>query len=119
MRKTLQNKKLKSHLKRQIEFFNALSDETRQRLLMMLEGREMCVSDLVNAFNVAQPTISHHLSVLKHAGLVEDRKEGQQVFYSLDKAWLKSCCCDFLGMYECCSGFFKGGKKRRKKVKGE
>jgi len=107
----LNGKKSKSRMKRQIEFFNALSDGTRQKILMMLEGREMCVSELVDAFKVRQPTISHHLSILKNAGLVEDRKAGQQVYYSLDKAWLKKCCCDFLGMYECCSNYFKKKKK--------
>ncbi|MEW6201423.1 MAG: metalloregulator ArsR/SmtB family transcription factor, partial [bacterium] len=81
--------------------------------------RDMCVSDLVNAFKVAQPTISHHLGVLRNAGLVEDRKDGQQVYYSLDKEWMRRCCCDFFGMYECCSGFFKSVKKQRKNIRGE
>ncbi len=63
--------------------YKALSDETRLKLLKLLEGGELCVCDLVAAFDTVQPKISFHLSVLKEAGLIRDRKEGKWSFYSI------------------------------------
>jgi DNA-binding transcriptional ArsR family regulator len=76
-----------------VEFCRTLSDETRQRILRMLadEG-EMNVSDVVAAFDVSQPTISHHLNVLKQFGLVTSRKEGKQVFYAINRDRVTECC---------------------------
>ena len=64
-------------------FFKALADETRLRILSLLEVREMCVCEIMVALNLTQPTASHHLGLLENAGLVKDRKEGKWVFYSL------------------------------------
>ncbi len=76
-----------------VDFCKALGDETRQRILEMLLARgEMCVSDLVDAFNVSQPTISHHLTLLKNAKLVTSRREGKQIFYSIDQENVIACC---------------------------
>ncbi len=75
-----------------VEFCKALADETRQKILEMLQGGEMCVSDIVAAFDMSQPTISHHLSILKQFGLVTSRKEGKQVFYAIDRDNVIECC---------------------------
>lgn len=75
-----------------VEFCKALADETRQRILQMLLEREMCVSDIVDAFHISQPTISHHLDVLKRFGLVTSRKEGKQVFYTTNRDNVAACC---------------------------
>ena len=74
-------------------FCKALGDETRQKILEILvnEG-EQCVSDLVDRFNVSQPTISHHLTFLKHAHLVSTRKEGKQVYYQAKQDNIVECC---------------------------
>jgi len=64
-------------------FFKALADETRLRILRLLEVREMCVCEIMVALDLTQPTASHHLGILENAGLVNDRKEGKWVFYSL------------------------------------
>ena len=85
------------------DFFKALSDETRQRILRMLEQRGMCVCEMVRSFDVSQPTISHHLDILKRAGLIESKRRGQNIYYSLNRDWFKECCSDFLSMFECCS----------------
>ncbi|RME51462.1 MAG: ArsR family transcriptional regulator [Caldilineae bacterium] len=76
-----------------VAFCKALADETRQRILEILrqEG-EQCVSDLVDAFNLSQPTISHHLHFLRQANLVLTRKEGKQVYYRLNQDNLMECC---------------------------
>jgi len=63
--------------------FRALADETRLRILSLLEVREMCVCEIMVALDLTQPTASHHLGLLENAGLVKDRREGKWVFYSL------------------------------------
>jgi len=67
---------------KQSRFFKALADETRLRILKLLEVREMCVCEVMVALDLTQPTASHHLGILENAGLVKDRKEGKWVFYS-------------------------------------
>jgi ArsR family transcriptional regulator len=76
-----------------VEFCKALADETRQGILSLLQARgELCVTDIVGAFNVAQPTISHHLNVLKSFGLVTSRKEGKQIYYAINQDNVSVCC---------------------------
>lgn len=65
------------------KFFKALADETRLRILKLLETREMCVCEVMVALELTQPTASHHLGILENAGLISSRKEGRWVFYSL------------------------------------
>ncbi len=64
------------------ERFRALSDATRVRMLNLLaRNAELCVCDLQANFELSQPTISHHLSLLKKAGLVESDVRGRWAFY--------------------------------------
>ena len=67
-----------------VTIFKALSDETRLRILKLLEHGELCVCDIVAAFDMIQPKVSFHLSVLKQAGLLRDRKEGKWMHYRID-----------------------------------
>ncbi|HMK49543.1 MAG TPA: metalloregulator ArsR/SmtB family transcription factor [Dissulfurispiraceae bacterium] len=67
-----------------LNIFKALSDETRLRILKLLEHGELCVCDIFSALDMVQPKVSFHLSVLKDAGLIKDRKAGRWVHYSLD-----------------------------------
>ena len=76
-----------------VAFCKALGDETRQRILEILQTEgEKCVSDLVDAFNVSQPTISHHLNFLKQANLVTSRREGKQIYYQTNQDNIIECC---------------------------
>lgn len=75
-----------------VDFCKALSDETRQTILRMLQESEMSVGEIVQAFNISQPTISHHLNVLKNVGLVTSRKQGKQIFYSINQENVEECC---------------------------
>lgn len=68
---------------RQSRLFKALADETRLRILKLLEGREMCVCEVMVALELSQPTASHHLRLLENAEFVKAKKEGKWVFYSL------------------------------------
>jgi ArsR family transcriptional regulator len=64
--------------------FKALADPVRLRLLSMIagaEGGEACVCELTTAFDVSGPTISHHLKVLRGAGLVEGDRRGTWIYY--------------------------------------
>lgn len=67
-----------------LEVFKALSDETRLRILKLLEKGELCVCDIVAALDLIQPKVSFHLGALKDAGLVRDRKEGKWIHYRFD-----------------------------------
>jgi len=84
-----------------VDFCKALSDETRQKILEMLQQREMCVSDIVESFNISQPTVSHHLNILKNVGLVESRKEGKLVFYSINQENVDECCGMIVTKFSC------------------
>lgn len=75
-----------------VEFCKALADETRQRILEMLRQREMCVGEIAAAFRVSQPTISHHLKILRQFDLVTSRRKGQQVYYALNRDRVVECC---------------------------
>jgi ArsR family transcriptional regulator len=68
---------------KQSRFFKALADETRLKILRLLDVREMCVCEIMVALDLTQPTASHHLGLLENAGLVKARKEGKWVFYSI------------------------------------
>ncbi|MGH2372384.1 MAG: ArsR/SmtB family transcription factor [Gammaproteobacteria bacterium] len=61
----------------------ALADETRLRILESLLVREKCVNDLVEAIGKQQPHVSHHLRILREAGLIEGIREGQRVCYRI------------------------------------
>lgn len=67
-----------------LNIFKALSDETRLRILKLLEHGELCVCDIVAALNMVQPKVSFHLGVLKEAALIRDRKQGRWIHYSID-----------------------------------
>jgi len=64
--------------------FQAMADLTRRRILMLLaDGAELCVCELVAALELAQPRVSSHLAALRKAGIVTGRKQGLWVHYSL------------------------------------
>ncbi|MEW6052956.1 MAG: metalloregulator ArsR/SmtB family transcription factor [Nitrospirota bacterium] len=67
-----------------LQIYKALSDETRLRIIKLLEQGELCVCDIVASLNIIQPKISFHLGVLKEAGLVKDRRVGKWIHYRLD-----------------------------------
>lgn len=64
-------------------FFNALADRTRLRILNLIGDDEVCVCFFVEVLQINQPKISRHLAYLKRAGIVESRKEGLWMHYSI------------------------------------
>ena len=76
-----------------VEFAKALSDDTRQKIMMLCCCQELSVNDIVAASDVAQPTVSHHLKILRNAGLVSTKRCGKQVLYTLNQERLATACC--------------------------
>ena len=66
------------------EVFRAVADPTRRRILRLLQGGEKTAGELAEQFDISAPSMSHHFNVLKQAELVNTRREGQQIFYSLN-----------------------------------
>ncbi len=64
--------------------FKALSDNTRRKILDLLNEKDMTAGDIADYFQITKPSISHHLSILKQAGLVSDKRKGQFIYYSLN-----------------------------------
>ncbi|MCC7118183.1 MAG: winged helix-turn-helix transcriptional regulator [Anaerolineales bacterium] len=75
-----------------ILFAKALADETRQRIMSVCCCQELSVSEIVEKIGFSQPTISHHLAILRDAGLVLVREEGKQTFYKLNQEHFSFCC---------------------------
>ncbi|MFA5072647.1 MAG: metalloregulator ArsR/SmtB family transcription factor [Nitrospirota bacterium] len=73
-------------MKEILPVFKALSDETRLRIIKLLEQGELCVCDIVAALDLIQPKISFHLNILKEAGLLRGRKDGKWIHYQLDNS---------------------------------
>jgi ArsR family transcriptional regulator len=74
-------------------FGKAIADETRQRIMSLICCRELCVSDLVEELgDVSQPTVSHHLQILRQAGLADTRRDGKQIYYTLRQEAIADCC---------------------------
>ncbi len=66
-------------------FFSALGDPTRQKILLIFEpGEEICVNEIAAVFDISRPAISHHLKVLRNAGLVGNEKRGKEVYYHIN-----------------------------------
>jgi DNA-binding transcriptional ArsR family regulator len=61
-----------------------LSDKTRLNILLMLSGGERNVTSLCDALKLPQPTVSHHLGLLRMSNVITGRRDGKQVFYGLD-----------------------------------
>jgi DNA-binding transcriptional ArsR family regulator len=71
------------------EVFKALADPSRREILRLLARGEMSAGDLSDQFDLAKASVSHHLAVLKDAGMIRSRRDGQQIFYSLDTTVLQ------------------------------
>lgn len=76
-----------------VEFAKALADETRQKIMALCCCDYVSVNDIVEQLDVAQPTVSHHLKILKNAGLVRSERRGKQILYTLNQQRLAQGCC--------------------------
>jgi DNA-binding transcriptional ArsR family regulator len=69
--------------------FKALSDPSRREILRILSGGERTAGELASSFDMTKPSMSHHFAILKEADLIRSRREGQQIFYSLNTTVLE------------------------------
>lgn len=76
-----------------VEFAKALADETRQKIMALCCCEWISVNEIVEKLEVSQPTVSHHLKILKSSGLVKSQRRGKQVLYSLNQEKLARGCC--------------------------
>lgn len=85
------------------EFFNAFADKTRQDIIMIfVNQKELCASDIAGNFTLSRPTISHHLNLLKRAKILNARKDGKEIYYSINKQYIKSFLISVLGDIDSC-----------------
>ncbi len=80
------------------DVFKALGDPTRREILRLLSERERSAGEIADAFAISKPSISHHLATLRHAGLVDDERRGQQIFYTLNTSVLQDAAAWALGL---------------------
>lgn len=73
-------------------FAKAIADDTRQKIMSECCCCWLSVNEIVEKVGFSQPTISHHLAILRDAGLVNIREEGKQTFYSLNQENIAVCC---------------------------
>lgn len=78
--------------------FKAFCDENRIKILQMLGNGEKCACKLLEEMNITQPTLSHHMKILCDSGIVEGRKEGKWMYYSISNAGVETArqCFDEL-----------------------
>ena len=72
------------HLRKMAEMFKVMNDPTRLKIINALLLSEMCVCDIAALMEMTQPSISHHLKVMRQSELIKYRREGKVVYYSLD-----------------------------------
>ncbi len=66
------------------EFFKAINDETRRSILELLRKGDLNAGEIADHFSISKPSISHHLDILKRAGLISSTKNGQFIIYTLN-----------------------------------
>ncbi|UCD94502.1 MAG: winged helix-turn-helix transcriptional regulator [Candidatus Zixiibacteriota bacterium] len=81
--------------KKYSKYFKAFGDPTRQKILVFLSSGEKTVNEIAKAVGISQPTASRHLAILRDAGAIADRREGQKIFCRLDRVSIKDCCISF------------------------
>lgn len=84
-----------------LELFRALADARRQNILQLLEEHERNVNEICKAFeDMTQPTISHHLQILKRCDLVTARRKGKLIYYSINKRTLRNGFEEFVARFD-------------------
>lgn len=80
-------------------FAKALADSTRQKIMGLCCCGWLSVNEIVEKTDVTQPTVSHHLAILREAGLVDVRTEGKQTFYTLNQDKVVACCGQLMSKF--------------------
>lgn len=99
-----------------LDLLKLLSDESRLRILLLLNRKELCVCQIMGVLDMSQPLVSRNLSLLLRAGFLEDRREGKLMFYSMKKR-LPGTHLQFLGLLDLMLGEDKTLKKDLRSLK--
>lgn len=82
-----------------VEFAKAIADQTRQKIMSLCCCSSLSVNEIVEQTNVSQPTVSHHLAILREAGLVDARPDGKQTYYTLNQERVALCCGQIMEIF--------------------
>lgn len=82
-----------------VNFAKAIADPTRQQIMELCCCEWMSVGDIANAVDVSQPTVSHHLAILRDAELVKIRHEGKHSYYTIDQERMAYCCGQLIQVF--------------------
>ncbi len=82
------------------QVFKALADATRREILRLLSRNEMTAGELAERFDMTKPSMSHHFTVLKEADLIRSRREGQQIWYSVDTTVVQDVLAWAMGLLQ-------------------
>ncbi len=80
--------------------FKALADANRRKILILLRSKDLTAGEIADEFEISKPSISHHLKILKNAELVDARREGQQIYYSLKMTVFQEIVSNFLDLFK-------------------
>ena len=108
---TAKRKESGINAKRFAKYFKAFGDTTRLKILSLLADKELTVNEIVAAVGLSQSAVSRHLGILREAEVVFYRREGQKVYYSLNREAVGNCCCGFC---DCLEVPVIGVKKKKK-----
>ncbi|ANB56379.1 bacterial regulatory, arsR family protein [Anoxybacillus sp. B7M1] len=86
------------------EAFKAIADPTRRQILTLLRKGDLTAGEIASHFEMQKPSVSHHLKILKQADLVQDRRVGQHIYYSLNTTVFQDLMSWFYDFFD------KGGK---------
>jgi ArsR family transcriptional regulator len=100
-----------------LKIFKALGDETRLRLVYLLMEREACVLEIKQAMRISQTRASRNLGILHDAGLLQARRDGPLVFYSLDNKLIKKNCAGLEAMVKQAFEMDETSLKHRERLK--
>jgi DNA-binding transcriptional ArsR family regulator len=78
--------------------FKALADPTRRQILQDLQSGELTAGEIASRFTISAPSVSRHLGVLRNAGLINERRDANRIFYSLVEERLALCVGQFLSV---------------------
>ena len=80
------------------DLFKALSDPSRRKIIQLLKEGDLTAGEIADHFDMAKPSISHHLNLLKQANLVLSQKQGQNIIYSLNTTTLQDALSFFFDL---------------------
>ena len=83
-------------MKNPTPIFRALADPTRRQILSALKEKDLRAGEIVEMFTISAPSVSRHLSILKAAGLVSERRDGNSIIYRLQAEHLAVCLSEFI-----------------------